>query len=234
MASHLTEDSQSRSFDPVWDRIYRSGLHGNRYPWDAVVSFVFRYRPRERKANEASIIEIGCGTGPNLWFAAREGFHVSGIDASEAAIADARARFAAEGLRGDFRVGEFSDLPFENASFDLGIDRAALTCTGDAVARKTVAELGRVLRPGGAMFCNVYSDRHSSRASGRAGPDGITSDISSGTLTGVGQIRFYDRDDLLALFVEPTWTTLSLEHVSVTNAFDSTVHAEWRLIARRN
>ncbi|MBX9829363.1 MAG: class I SAM-dependent methyltransferase [Xanthobacteraceae bacterium] len=226
-------NERTKRFDPVWDEIYRSGQHANRYPWDAVVSFVFRYRPREKPPTDTSIIEVGCGTAPNLWFAAHEGFRVAGIDASEAAIVVAKARFAADGLRGDLWVGNFSDLPFDSETFDLAIDRAALTCVGDTVVRAAVAELHRVLRPGGLVFCNVYSDRHSSRASGRPGPDGITDGISAGTLVGVGQIRFYGRDDLSALFAAPRWTIVSLEHLAVTNAIDGTEHAEWRLIARK-
>ena len=37
------------------------------------------------------ILEVGCGMGNNLWFAAREGCRVSGLDAVESAIRFARA-----------------------------------------------------------------------------------------------------------------------------------------------
>jgi SAM-dependent methyltransferase len=234
MTSAVSQKSAPKRFDPVWDEIYQSGRHANRYPWDAVVSFVFRHRPRDRSPADASIIEIGCGTAPNLWFAAREGFRVAGIDASDAAIAIAKQRLAADGLKGDLRVGNFSELPFETESFDLAIDRAALTCVGDGVARAAIAEVHRVLRPGGVMFCNVYSDSHSSRAGGKPGAEGITTDISLGTLVGVGQVRFYGPDDLRALFAKRFWTILSLEHIVVTNETDTSTHAERRLIARKN
>ena len=151
-----------KSFDPIWDQIYQAGRHANRYPWDAVVSFVFHHRPHHKAPADISIVEIGCGTASNLWFAAREGFRVSGIDASESAITVAKQRFMADGLHAELRVGNFSALPFDAAGFDLAIDRAALTCVGDSVARAAVAELYRVLRPGGVAFCNVYSDRHTS------------------------------------------------------------------------
>jgi SAM-dependent methyltransferase len=234
MRSEVSPSDTPKNFDPVWDQIYQAGRHANRYPWDAVVSFVFRHRPRDKAPADTSIVEIGCGTASNLWFAAREGFRVAGVDASTAAITVAKQRFADDGLEGDLRVGNFSALPFDAASFDLAIDRAALTCVGDNIARAAVAELRRVLRPSGIAFCNVYSDRHSSRASGRAGSDGITVGISSGTLVGVGQIRFYGRDDLAALFAEPLWTILSLEHISITSMTDGSDHAEWRLIACKN
>lgn len=234
MTSPASQGEPPKVFDPVWEEIYQSGRHANRYPWDAVVSFVFRHRPRDKSPAETSIVEIGCGTAPNLWFAAREGFRVAGVDGSDAAIAIAKQRFAADGLHGDLQVGNFSKLPFDTASFDLAVDRAALTCVGDSIARAAIAEVHRVLRPGGIVFCNVYSDRHSSRAGAKLGADGITTGISSGTLVGVGQIRFYGQGDLRALFPDRLWTVLSLEHVAITNEADGSTHAEWRLIARKN
>jgi len=63
------------SFDPHWEQqIYGQGAHLNLYPFDVVVTFVFRNAPRDRPRSEVRIVEIGCGAGNNLWFAAREGF----------------------------------------------------------------------------------------------------------------------------------------------------------------
>ena len=103
------------AFNPIWEKeIYGQGRQLGRYPYDAVVSFVFRYAPRDRERSAVRILEIGCGAGNNLWFAAREGFSVTGIDGSATAIDYARKRFAEEGLSGDLRVGDFTALPFED------------------------------------------------------------------------------------------------------------------------
>jgi SAM-dependent methyltransferase len=223
------------SFDPVWDAIYAGG-QANRYPWDVVVSFVYRHRPGGRPHAEVAVLEIGCGTGSNLWFAAREGFRVAGIDASAAAIGYARKRFAEEGLAGDLRVGDFTALPFADAGFDLAIDRGALTCAGRSAAARAIAEVRRVLRPGGAFFSNLYSTAHSSRAAGRPGPDGLTLDIRGGSVAGVGQICFYDREAVAAQFPPAEWEILSLSHLAVEELQGSdagAMHAEWRLVARR-
>ena len=72
-------------------------------------------------------MEIGCGAGNNLWFAAREGFNVSGIDISHSAIEYAKERLLNDELAADLQVGCFNKLPWEDSSQDLGIDHCATT-----------------------------------------------------------------------------------------------------------
>jgi SAM-dependent methyltransferase len=228
-------ESPGQSFDHVWDEIYLSGRHNNRYPWDAVVSYIYRYRPPNKATNQISIIEVGCGTASNLWFAAREGMQVAGIDASQPAIQLAQERFKSEDLSGDLRIGDFIDLPWGGASFDMAIDRGALTCCGYSAATKAIAEVARVLRPGGTFFCNVLSENHTSRNAGVPGPDSLTVNIAAGPLVGVGQICFYSMEQLLGQFPASVWSVLRCDHVLIEAKLDTNQHkqAEWRLIARK-
>lgn len=222
------------SWDPVWEGVYAGGQE-NRYPWDAVVSFLFRHRPRDLTPEQTKVLEVGCGTAPNLWFAAREGFQVSGIDGSKTAIARAQERFKQEGLSGDLRVGDFTSLSFAADEFHLAIDRAALSTCGLESARQAIAEVRRVLRPGGVFFCNPYSHRHPSLASGNPGGDGLTVDISAGSLVRAGQICFYDRETLLGQFPDSQWRVLALSHMEVESVMGEaeTGVAEWRLVAEK-
>ncbi len=219
-----------------WEmHIYSQGEQLNRYPFDSVVSFIYRSFSRSKPRSETKILEIGCGAGNNLWFAAREGFSVSGIDGSSSAIEFALKRFSAEGLNGDLRVGDFNQpLPFESDVFDFVIDREALTCSGFTAARKTIAEVRRVLAPGGKFFFNCYSDRHSSAASGHPGEDGVIVDISQGSLVGIGPLNFYSKRQMLAMFQEG-WQVQTLRHIEWTEmlnpAYD--IHAEWLAIAQK-
>ncbi len=219
--------------DPVWEASYAAG-HRQLYPWDAVVSFVFRYAPKERAREKVRILEVGCGTGSNLWFAAREGFEVCGIDGSPSAIAYARERFARDGLIGDFRVATFDDLPFDDDSFELALDRASLSCVGHAAGRAAVAEVARVLCPGGFFFFNPYSERHSSAAAGTPGADSLVENIVRGSLIGAGGISFYGRDDVERALPAP-WRIRFLEHMERSDLLDENnlVHAEWRVVAEK-
>ncbi len=166
----------------MWEEeIYSKGQQLNRYPYDCVVTFVMRNAPRDRPRSEVRIVELGCGAGNNLWFAALEGFQVAGIDGSESTIAAARKRFAEDHLAGELVVGDYSGgLPFASDWADLAIDRAALSCSGYAAAAAAVSEIRRVLRTGGRMFFNPYSSFHSSAVAGERGPDGVILNITAG------------------------------------------------------
>lgn len=219
------------SLDPVWQELYGSGVQLNRYPWGVVVRFVHANRPPDCAPAAVGVVEVGCGAGSNLWFAAREGFAVAGIDGSESAIAYAQRRFAADDLAGDLRVGDFTELPWPDDSFDLAIDRAALTCCGRTAAARAVAELRRVLRPGGRLLFTPYSERHPSAAAGRPGDDGVRVDIDAGALVGVGQICFYSRADIEQLL--EGWRLLAVEHHEVSDELDTAapLRAHWHVVA---
>ena len=225
----------TNDMDPVWEGdIYSKGLHLNRYPFDCVVSFVYRWHPRDKPRAAVGIVEIGCGAGNNLWFAAREGFQVAGIDGSESAIAHARRRFEQDGLKADLRVGSFTKLPWADGDFDMAIDRGSLVCVNRQLQQQAVSEVHRVLRLGGVFFCNVYGDRSTSAHCGVPLADGRVSGITEGTLVGAGSLCFSSRGDVEALF-RVGWDILKLEHLDLDDVTSPSVirHSEWRVIARK-
>ena len=148
--------------------------------------------------------------GNNLWFAAREGCEVTGFDAVPEVIEYARERFSSDGLAGSFRVGLFGDLPEPDASFDLVLDAGGLTCTGRSVATHSIREIHRVLVPGGKFLFTPFSTEDMSFAASEPGPDDTRVNITAGTAQGVGQICFYSRADVEAMF-GLGWRLLSLE-----------------------
>ena len=220
------------SFDPIWKEKYARGLEA-RAPYDCIVSFVHRHQPKKDRAS-IRILEVGCGTGNNIWYLSREGFNLSGIDASPEAIAYANTRLAKENLQADLRVGDFTKLPYAENSFDLVYDRGSLTCCGLSFARLAVREIHRVLATGGKFFFNPYSAEHTSAQSGRLLPDNLTVDIQGGRLVGCGQLCFYSRDQVEELLSEP-WQIESLSHVQIEELMGPTpdVHSDWHAIARK-
>ena len=106
------------NFNPIWEEIF-SHRDPSYYPYDNVVSFVFKNYPRNKPKNKINILEVGCGGGNNMLFLAQEGFNAFGIDGSNRALDVAKKRFSAAGLKATFINGDFTDLPFEDNFFDF-------------------------------------------------------------------------------------------------------------------
>ena len=228
------------TYDAVWDDVYAQG-HYQHAPYDIVVSFIFRNAPKNKVREAIHILEVGCGTAANLFFAAQHGFSVCGIDAAAPGILKARQRFQDAGLTGRLEIGDFTSLPFEEAFFHLVIDRGAITCTSFDGAKACIAEIARVTAPGGRFLFTPYSDSSSAAASGQrvdAGggvPGGLRTGITEGPLVGLGQIRFYSLSDIGALLSEREWNILEVKH---SESFDLLsplrfIHAAYQVVVER-
>lgn len=226
-------NKQSETFDVIWEKKYYDG-HVQLYPWDIVVSFVFRNVPQDRPRSKIKIMEVGFGSAPNLWFAAREGFKVSGVEGSSSAVDIAVERFKQDGLFGDLRVGDFTDLPFKDNSFDLVIDRASIVCVGKEARIQAVAEIQRCLCKGGRFLHNAYADSHSSMRSGELGQDGLVKNIRAGTLVGNGQLHFTSLSEIYDLFADG-WNLLQVQRREWVNMLgvNGDIHSEWVVVAEK-
>ena len=96
-------------------------------------------------------VDAACGTGRVSVVLAELGHDVIGVDETEAMLALARERVPGA----DFRAGSLTSLPLENEEADLAVCSLALTHLADI--GPAVAELARVVRPGGRI---VISDVH--------------------------------------------------------------------------
>jgi SAM-dependent methyltransferase len=100
---------------------------------------------------QGRVFELGCGGGLNqpLYDAARvTGF--AGIDPSGRLLDHARAEAARKGWQADIREGRGEAIPFADESFDTVVSTFTL-CSVDDHAR-TLAELRRILKPGGTFL----------------------------------------------------------------------------------
>lgn len=95
------------------------------------------------------VLEIGVGTGRNLYFYPTE-VHLTGVELSPKMLEIARRRARESGIEADLRVGDAQHLPFPDASFDTVVATLALCTIPDE--HRAVIEAARVLRPGGRLL----------------------------------------------------------------------------------
>jgi SAM-dependent methyltransferase len=115
---------------------------------------------RELNAKEGDVLlDVGCGPGDDTRALAAlvgAGGRVTGIDASEAMIAEARRRAAEHRLAIEYHVADAHRLPFPDAAFDGSRTERVLQHLSDP--RQALRELARVTRPGGLIVVGPDPD----------------------------------------------------------------------------
>ena len=101
------------------------------------------------------MLDVGCGAGVEVVRFARAGARVTGVDIAASAVTLARQNLEQQGLRAPLEVADGEQLPFPDASFDLVFAHGVVQYTGDD--RRMVAEVHRVLRPGGLAVFQGYN-----------------------------------------------------------------------------
>lgn len=97
-----------------------------------------------------SILDVGCGTGELSIVLAEMGHKVTGIDLSQKMLEIARKKTETRGFAATFEEGDAEHPPFEDASFDVVLNRHLLwTLPNPEIA---VKNWGKVLRKGGKVI----------------------------------------------------------------------------------
>ncbi len=147
-----------------------------RPPWDTgeplpeLVSLVESGRLAPGRA-----IDLGCGTGTNVIYLAQHGFDAVGVDIASRAIAKARRKAEAAGVRARFLVADVTDLPPDLGLFDFALDVGCFHSLKEDDRPAYVRSLARVLKPGGMYLLWTFR-RDPERPPARFGPRGLTPD----------------------------------------------------------
>lgn len=105
----------------------------------------------QRLPADARLLDLGCGGGQDAGDLDRRGYRVMGVDRTSALISEGRRRYRSLSLvRADFRF-----LPFQAKSFDGLWAGASLMHLPKPDARRTLADLYRLVRPGGLFAATV-------------------------------------------------------------------------------
>ena len=180
--------------------------------------YVFDQILRGNITREMRVLDAGCGYGRNLVYLLREGCEIFALDASSEGVEHVRNLSASleTGLPAEnFQVGPLEQMPFPDALVDVVLCNSVLHFARDEDHfRAMLAEMWRVLRPGGLFFCRLGS---------RIGMDFEEVDVDKFVI-GDGSVWYLVDEDMLleltaelnAILVDPLKTTIVQDYRCMT------------------
>ena len=142
-AIEIDDDGVSEAYE-LWSSTYDSEPNGLIDAEERAVVEILGELPPGRA------IDAACGTGRLAARLEALGHAVIGVDASTGMLTAARAK----GLAASFVRGDLHALPLADAAADLAVCGLALTHVGSL--RGPIAELARVVRPGGHVVVTEF------------------------------------------------------------------------------
>ena len=210
----------------IWEEIYSRNEQLNKYPFDSVVSFIFKNFGKlsyeERK--NIKILEVGCGACNNIWFLSEEGFDTYGIDISKSAINFGKKVLEKKNLNANLMVGSFTELPYEDNYFDIIIDRLAITQCPTFI-EDSLLNVKRVLKDEGLFFSIMFNTEHSGYKESIGKQESINNygfmKVNDDYLSNLGQTYFIDNENTI---IKKYFKIINLTKVS--HEFDNKIHSQ--------
>ncbi len=105
--------------------------------------------------DQGVVVDLGTGTGRILPELSRRAERIIAVDASPTMLDQARKRVGASGIGGvDFRLGDLAHLPLHDGEVDAVVANMVLHHAPEPA--QAVAEIHRVLRPGGKLLLGDF------------------------------------------------------------------------------
>lgn len=221
------------SHDPAWEEIFSTREWG-KYPPEELIRFVARNYYSAPSRDQVRLLELGCGTGANIWFMAREGFAAHGVDGSVSAVQKAAKRLQDENLKAELQVGDIAhakSLFASSVPFDAIVDVCCLQHNRLQIVDQVIADCWEILKPGGKFFGMLLADGSFGRQLGREIEPGSITDISDGPLKGVGLTHFFTLEEIQTLFRAYSGVKIEYSQWSLNNRQD--ILKNWVVIATK-
>ena len=150
----LSDDEIARGFFRRIDAaLYRAAWFAQP-PGEPLFAGLIDYRSLRGK----QVLEVGSGLGAISATLARHGAQVTALDLTWTGASSTARRFALDGTHGSPVQGEAERLPLADGSFDFVWSWGVILHAPNPA--KAIAEMHRVLRPGGEVRMMIYN-RHS-------------------------------------------------------------------------
>ena len=180
--------------------------------------YVFDQILRGNISKDMVVLDAGCGYGRNLVHLLREGCQVFALDADENSIEHIRmlsGSFGNELPAENLQVGFIERMPFSDACADVVICNSVLHfARNEDHFRAMVAELWRVLKPGGMLFCRLGS-RIGMEFEKVRGNTYVIGDGSEWFLVDEKMLMAFT-EELNAVLIDPLKTTIVQNHRCMT------------------
>jgi len=139
-----------------------------------------------------ALLDVGCNWGRWTIAAARAGWRATGIDRAKKSVGAARRVAEQLGAEAEYAVADARELPFADETFDTVFSYSVLQHLAKADVVVAVAELRRVLRPGGIAWIELPNAR---------GPLNLVRQARRGFSAGTGQdVRYWRLGELRRTF----------------------------------
>lgn len=207
---------------------------------DEVIRFVARYLRRRVDVNDvrdvcpgaggSRVLDVGCGIGRNILFGSQMGLSMYGNDLSSAAVAKAVEWLSPQlgaDIAGRIVASDIRAMPWEKAFFDHAMSDSVLDSMPFEVAQEGVAEVARLVRPGGYFYCSLISGDESGRPADFCGEVLVDGVHEKDTIQ-----SYFDQTKIRRL-LEPLFEILDCSLTQVHNPLKGTHHGRWHVVTRR-
>jgi SAM-dependent methyltransferase len=218
----MTDHDMARA----WDALHDQPRFRPAYPSEAVVRFLFRRFNPDAVGSDTRLLDIGVGAGRHLRVMGDLGHRSFGIDISHAGLLHALGNGASS-----LSVASFTDLPFQDGTFDGAIAYGVLYYGDETSYRHGADELLRVLKPGGrALVVTRSTEDHRFGRGRQVGP--TTFDLNGEDTNEQGmRMHFLDRDAIARIFAAAS--ELQVDRLLQTDGGERVVNADWVIEIQR-
>lgn len=205
---------------------YRSAGIGaqRRYPNEELLRFfgIYYFDLAREDRKQLRVLEVGCGSGANLWMIAREGFEAHGIDLSPEGLALCERMLKAWETSAALKPGDMTALDYPDDYFHILVDVFSSYCLCEKEFECFLDEAARVVHKGGRFF--FYSPSKNSDAFRDHAPSRL---IDASTLNAISRttspfypqnypFRFIAPDEFAAMLEQRGFRILRNERIGRT------------------
>lgn len=208
---------------PTWNELFKQ----EEYRWKDLNEHVVALVPILKQRGARRVLDLGCGAGRHTVFLAREGFETHGFDIAENGLANTREWLARENLSAELQRGDMETIPYPDEFFDAVVSIYVIYHKTLAGMQRVVAEIHRVLKPGGLALISLQSKRgYRYRFGEEIEPDTFLTNIGADA----GEVHHYsDLADIEKLFGQFVIRQIELEeHIE-----DSNRHSHWQVVIEK-